>query len=263
MDPTLFRCHDYPFLIKRWRKIARASGLLMQPFAEASGYELFVLTSRKSPDGGVYLSAGIHGDEPAGTEGLLRWAAANTATLRQLPCVIFPCLNPWGLVHNTRLDEQGRDLNRLFHESQPPMIQALKERIRTLWFNLSISLHEDYDAQGLYLYEVQRCAPFWGEDLLEIARTIIPVESRTFIDGRRVSRQGLVRRKVDIKKFTMFPEAIYLHLHHSQRTFTFETPSEFALDQRVAAHSALVDECVRRTVLKAEMAGRGADADID
>ena len=246
MDQTLFRCHDYRFLVSRWRKVARAAGLKMTVFAQVSGYDLFVLTSRHSPDGGVYLSAGIHGDEPASTEGAIRWAEANTATLHALPCVIFPCLNPWGLVNNTRLDEQCQDLNRLFKTDHVPFIQALKVQIKPFRFSVSMTLHEDFDGCGLYIYELERRTPFWGEDLLEIARPLMPIEGRTIIDGRRASKKGLVRRKVELRKFPMIPEAIFLHLHHSERSFTFETPSEFALDQRVRVQMALIDECVRR-----------------
>ena len=248
MDSTLFRCHDYRFLVARWRKVARAVGLKMAVFSEASGYDLFILTSRGTPEGGVYLSAGIHGDEPASTEGLIRWAEANASTLRELPCVIFPCLNPWGLVNNTRLDERCQDLNRQFKHDGVPFIQALKAQINPYRFALSITLHEDYDGCGLYIYELERRTPFWGEDLLEIARPLIPIEGRTIIDGRRTSKAGLVRRKVNLRKFPMIPEAIYLHLHHSERSFTFETPSEFAIDQRVRVQMALIDACVRRVM---------------
>ena len=213
---------------------------------ETSGYELFVLTSRKSPEGGVYLSAGIHGDEPAGTEGLVRWAEANPELLRRTPCMIFPCLNPWGLENNSRLDANGQDLNRTFQHDHVAQIQALKTLIRPHRFTLSLNLHEDFDGQGLYIYEIERCTPFWGEDLLELARPLIPIEGRTIIDGRRTSHAGLLRRKIDLKKFPMLPEAVYLHLHHAERTFTFETPSEFALEQRVRVQMLLIDECVRR-----------------
>lgn len=248
MDPTLLRCHDYQFLIRRWRKVARAAGLTMTAFARSGEYDLFVLTSRISPEQGVYLSAGIHGDEPAGTEGLVRWAESHIEVLRELPCVIFPCLNPWGLVHNTRLDEHCQDLNRLFHHDKVPFIQALKAHIEPYRFSLSLTLHEDYDGQGLYIYEIERCTPFWGEDLLELVRPLIPIEGRTTIDGRRASKAGLMRRRINLKKFPMIPEAVFLHVNHSQRTFTFETPSEFALDQRVQVQIALVDECIRRTL---------------
>jgi len=243
---TLFHCHDYQRLVRRWRRVARVAGLKMTAFAQAGGYEVFRLTSRESAEGGVYLSAGIHGDEPAATEGLISWAEAHPELLCSLPCVLFPCLNPWGLVNNSRCDEQGRDLNRTFQHDHVPHLQALKAYLKPLRFRLALNLHEDYDGHGLYIYELERHTPFWGEALIEIARPLIPIETRTLIDNRRVSKPGLLRRKIHIEKFTAIPEAIYLHHHHAERTFTFETPSEFALEQRVRVQAALINECLRR-----------------
>jgi protein MpaA len=211
----------------------------MKPFAAASERRLYFLKRPRMPKtGGLYLSAGIHGDEPAGTEAMVCWAERNVRRLAALPCLIFPCLNPWGLVSNSRFDEEGRDLNRAFRGDDLEMIRAC--------FEIALTLHEDYDGQGLYLYEVESAKPFWGEALLEVARPLIPIEGRTMIDGRKAS-SGLVRRRFEPGKFPMLPEALYLHMHHTERTFTFETPSEFALDQRVAVQIALIDECVRRT----------------
>ena len=177
---------------------------------------------------------------------MVSWAEANPEILRNLPCILFPCLNPWGLANNSRNDEQARDLNRTFQHDHVPHIQALKAFIKPHRFRLALNLHEDYDGQGLYLYELERRTPFWGEDLVEIARPLIPIEGRTTIDNRRASKAGLLRRKIDLRKFPTLPEAVYLHLHHAERTFTFETPSEFALDQRVRVQVALIDECIRR-----------------
>lgn len=242
------RSHDYRFLIDRWRKVARASGLRMQAFAQESGYRVFCLRSKcLTHDGGIYLSAGIHGDEPAATEALITWAEMNLEKLRELPCLIFPCLNPWGLIHNSRVDAMGRDLNRVFHHDQAGSIHALKEIIKPHRFALALTLHEDYDGQGVYIYEIERVKPFWGESLLDVARPFLPIEGRTSIDGRR-ALGGLVRRKISPARFRKmgYPEAVYLHFHHSQRTFTVETPSEFGIDQRVAAHIAILEECLKK-----------------
>lgn len=59
---------------------------------------------------------------------------------------------------------------------------------------------------------------------------------------------GLIRRRILRKKFEAmgWPEAIWLHFFHSENTFTFETPSEAALELRVRAHMAVLDECARR-----------------
>jgi hypothetical protein len=240
------RAHDYAQLVRRWRRVASVAGLRMQTFARKADYDLYWLQSKYlAARGGVYISAGIHGDEPAGTEALITWAGKNVKTLKRLPCMLFPCLNPWGLVNNSRFDEDGRDLNRLFQHDGVPMIKSLKALLKPHRFSLALTLHEDFDGQGLYIYEPQYRKPHWGEDLLKIASRIIPIEKRVLIDGRR-SVNGLLRRKLNLKKFPMIPEAVYLHLHHAERTFTIESPSEFALDQRVRAQVAIIAECIRR-----------------
>jgi len=244
----LHRAHDYQHLVARWGRVARAAGLRLRPLAQDDGFDLFyVETPHLAGNSGLYLSAGIHGDEPAAPEALVRWAEKNAARLATMPLLIFPCLNPWGLRNNMRTDSQGRDLNRMFHEDSHPVVAAVRRVTRPHRFHIALPMHEDYDAQGIYLYEVQRGRHGFGEELLRRAAKILPVDPRVKIDTS-IAKDGLIRRRISRKKFeTMgYPEAIWLHLFHSQNTFTFETPSEAALDLRVRAHMAVLDECARR-----------------
>lgn len=241
------RAHDYRHLVERWRHVARRAGLRLQRIARDGGYEVLALrTPALTAEGGIYLSAGIHGDEAAATESLIAWAEENVARLRRLPLLVFPCLNPWGLVRNCRYDHEGRDLNRLFHTDQVPVIAAVRRFVHGHRFALALQLHEDYDGQGFYLYEVQRARPYWGEALLAVAARHIPIEPRARVDGR-LFRSGLMRRRVEHRRFARmgYPEAIWLHLEHADRTFTIETPSEFALEVRVRAHAAVLDAAVQ------------------
>ncbi len=242
--------HDYRRLINRWRAVARGCGLPLRRLPMAGRPDQFYLrTTALGTEGGIYLSAGIHGDEPAATEALVSWAEAQGAKLNDLPLLIFPCLNPWGLTHNSRFSEKGEDLNRLFHQDAHPLIAAVKAVVGTRKFAVALLLHEDYDGQGIYIYEIQRTLPYWGEALLETARPVISIEGRPMVDGRKAT-DGLIRRKLSRKFFDRigYPEAIWLHFEHSDRTFTIETPSEFALPQRVAAHRVIIEESVRRVV---------------
>ncbi len=244
----LHRAHDYQHLVTRWRRVARAAGLRLRPLAQDDGFDLFyVETPQLAGNSGLYLSAGIHGDEPAAPEALVRWAEKNAARLATMPLLIFPCLNPWGLRNNMRTDSQGRDLNRMFHEDSHPVVAAVRRVTRPHRFHIALPMHEDYDAQGIYLYEVQRGRHGFGEELLRRAAKILPVDPRVKIDTS-IAKDGLIRRRISRKKFeTMgYPEAIWLHLFHSQNTFTFETPSEASLELRVRAHMAVLDECARR-----------------
>ena len=242
------RAHDYRFLIQRWRAVARTAGVPLRKLASTAHHDLHYLRTKcLSPSGGIYISAGIHGDEPAATEALIVWAEKNVRRLHRLPLLLLPCLNPWGLINNTRADADGLDLNRLFHLDEPPVIRAVKEVAAPYQFSAALMHHEDYDGQGLYLYDVARVKPYWGEAILAAGRPHIAIEGRTRIDGRKVTN-AVYRRRIDKKRFDRmgYPEAIWLHLHHAERSLTIETPSEFALDQRVAAQVAIIEECVRR-----------------
>jgi hypothetical protein len=245
---VLHRVHDYRHLIARWRSVARAAGLRLRPLASEGGFELFYIqTPPLAGKAGLYLSAGIHGDEPAAPEALFCWAKKNAARLAAMPLLIFPCLNPWGLRMNVRTDSRGRDLNRLFHHGRHPVVAAVRKVTRPHRFQIALAMHEDYDAQGVYLYEVQRGRRGFGEALLDCSVRILPVDPRRKIDIS-IANNGLIRRRISAKRFEAMghPEAIWLHLFHSENTFTFETPSEAALELRVRAHMAVLDECARR-----------------
>ena len=244
------RAHDYRYLVERWRAVARKNGVPLRSLDRADGFAHFYLrTPALTQTGGIYFSAGIHGDEPASTEALITWAEAQGRKLRKLPLLLLPCLNAWGLVQNIRLNMEGVDLNRAFHRTDLPVIEAVKRVVAGRQFDAAVMLHEDYDGQGVYLYEVQHVQPYWGEDMLKAALPYLPTDPRVWIDGRKATN-GIHRRRVDKRRFARIghPEAIWLHLEHSARTFTVETPSEFALEQRVAAHIAVIEEVVRRVV---------------
>ena len=244
------RSHDYRHLVERWRAVAAKSGVRLRKLVRADGFDLFsVSTPALAGTGGIYVSAGIHGDEPASTEGLITWAEAQGKRLARLPLLLFPCLNPWGLVANRRSDASNIDLNRSFHLEDIPIISAVKQLVAPYQFAASLMLHEDYDGQGVYLYEIQRVKPYWGEALLKAAGAHIPIDPRLRIESRKVVR-GIYRRRLDHRRFAKigYPEAIWLHQEHSARTFTVETPSEFAIEQRVAAQVAMLEEIVRRVV---------------
>src|SRR5688572_7108237 len=212
----MHRAHDYRHLIKRWKQVAQAAKLSMRSFAIAAGYNIFCIKTRAlKPSGGIYVSAGIHGDEAASTDGLIQWAEENVDRLPDLPMFMLPCLNPWGLVNNIRVNEMGLDLNRSFHRNDVPVMTAVKELIAPYQFLAAIMLHEDYDGQGLYLYEVERVRPYWGEALLAAAQAHLPLDPRMRIDGR-LARAGVIRRRFDLRRFERlgYPEAIYLHQHH-------------------------------------------------
>jgi protein MpaA len=255
------RAHNYHHLIARWRSVARAAGIPLRPLARAGAYTVYYLENRPADAaGGLYATAGIHGDEVGATEGLLRWAERHLPALLgrgnrsagagDLPFFLVPCLNPWGLVNNRREAEDGTDLNRVFNRDSDPPVGALKKALAGRAFDLALTLHEDYDATGLYLYEISsRRAEDLGEALLAAARARrFPIESRGSVETRPVTEPGLVRmrQRAALAKFDIYPEAIWLFLQGTRQSLTIETPSEFSLAERAQVQARLLEVCVEK-----------------
>ena len=127
----------------------------MRTLAKAGTYTVYFLDYRpadaSADRGGLYATAGVHGDEAGTTEGLLLWAERHLPALskprreakKALPFFLVPCVNPWGLVNNRREAEDGTDLNRVFDRDSDPTVGALKKILAGRRFDLALTLHED------------------------------------------------------------------------------------------------------------------------
>lgn len=250
--------HDHPALLERWRKAVRRAGLELEIFFETDGHPVTVVRNRGALDlepGGLYVSAGVHGDECAPVWGLLEWFESQPEALSRIPVTLFPCLNPAGLLQNTRLDGSGNDLNRSFTDTGIGVIDAWQRLMEGSRFELSLNLHEDYDTRGIYLYELTR-RESCGEKLLSSCERILPREESAEIDGTSFHR-GLVVRTEGIEELVAgqlgggYPEAILLFLRFCETSLTFETPSEAGLDLRIEAHRAFLEETAHLAILRA------------
>lgn len=239
--------HPVEFAV-RIEDAARAQGFRAERFGEAAGCPLFALTRRTpGPRPRVYLSAGIHGDEPAGPLALLELIEAGRFDDRAV-WFLCPLLNPAGFIRRTRENAEGVDLNRDYKALRSHEIQGHARWLqRQPNFNLAICLHEDWEAGGFYVYELNPTgARSLARPMIEAVEKVCPIENAAVIDGRAIDEPGIIRPIDDPALRELWPESIYLRAHHTQLGYTIETPSALPLARRIAAHRAALDAAIAR-----------------
>jgi protein MpaA len=185
----------------------------------------------------LYLSSGIHGDEPAGPLALLQLLQENHWP--DLNLWLVPCVNPAGFRNNTRENSAGVDLNRDYRHPTAPEVKAHVAWIeRQPPFDLTLILHEDWESNGFYVYELNPAKKrSLAEDIIEAVRANCPIESAALVDNWEC-RGGIIRPQVDPAERPQWAESVYLIVNKAQQSYTLETPSDFPLSTRVQAQIA-------------------------
>jgi protein MpaA len=188
----------------------------------------------------VYISTGIHGDEPAGPLAVRRLLEDNEWPANA-EIWLCPCLNPGGFALNQRENPEGTDLNRQY--LQP---KADETTAHIAWlekqpsFDLCVCLHEDWEAHGFYVYELNTDqSPRLAEGILASVAEVCPVDKSELIEGRPAIA-GLIRPSVDPRTRPQWPESFYLLTHKTKLSYTLEAPSDFPIPARVGALVAAV-----------------------
>lgn len=228
---------DLAVYLREFREEAERRGFIEEVLLETTAGPLVAWVS---PAGGGrgYLSAGIHGDEPAGPLAALELLKAGDLDDGWLVC---PALNPTGLVAGTRDSADGLDLNRDYK-----LCHSAEVRAHIGWLTkwpvppLFVSLHEDWETTGFYFYEINL-----GEDRPDRAAAILgavspwfPPEPSANIDDHDTRSPGWIYHEARPDMPDHWPEAIYLSELGCPVSFTLETPSSCGLEERTAAHVA-------------------------
>ena len=226
---------DIATVLRDIRDAAQSSGWHFDPISDAP--ELPLQAWRRSPAPGrrIYISTGIHGDEPAGPLTVLQLLRENLWP-DDAELWLCPCLNPAGFPLNRRENAQGTDLNRQYLHPE-----ARETRAHIAWlqrqpgFHLALCLHEDWEAHGFYLYELnpdQR--PSMARKAIQQVSALCPIDPSAVIEDRPADG-GLIHPNIDPLSRPQWPEAFWLLQHRTRHSFTLEAPSDFPLPTRVQA----------------------------
>jgi hypothetical protein len=232
---------DIRTVLREVETAAQTHDWMVETFGQQGEFKLLALhrpppsTLISQPLTKIYLSTGIHGDEPAGPLAGLRLLQENKwpANAELWFC---PCLNPVGFVLNRRENADGTDLNRDYRH-----LETAEVRAHIAWlehqpkFDLYLCLHEDWESHGFYLYEQNPDGkPSLAESIIGNVQKICPIDSSEIIEDRP-AKNGIIRPNLDPRTRPQWAEAFYLIMHKSRLGYTLEAPSDFPLPTRVKA----------------------------
>jgi murein peptide amidase A len=209
---------------------------LLEPLPVAESLQLLTLKREPSaPRKCIYVSTGIHGDEPAGPLALRQLLQENRWP-EDVGLWLCPCLNPEGFRRNRREDAHGLDLNRDYRQLRAPAIRAHTDWLqRQPRFDLSLCLHEDWESHGFYVYELNpENRPSLAPKIVERVAEVCPIDLSSMIEGRE-AKGGIIRPNLDPASRPEWPEAFYLIQNKTRLSYTLEAPSDWPLPIRVAA----------------------------
>jgi predicted deacylase len=227
---------DIRRVLNEVEEAARAHGWQLEPIFEHEHHRVLGLHRPvEKPRKHVYLSAGIHGDEPGGPLAIAQLLRENQWP-EGVSLWICPCLNPQAFESNRRENAAGLDLNRQYLNTAVAEIAAHIHWLeRQPGFDLCLCLHEDWESYGFYVYELN---PDHQESLADLmverVSRVCPVDPSEIIEGRP-ARNGVIRPVADLKERPDWPEAFYLLTHKTRLSYTLEAPSDYPLDSRVGA----------------------------
>lgn len=191
----------------------------------ADDHQIFKVVINPKGKRTVAFVAGIHGDEPGGPVGVLKFLEERPYIPETKKVVIIPLVNPTGYKADTRKNKDGDDINRQFFDKTlkgeaKAVVDALEDEDLALFH----SLHEDPEFSSFYLYYTHNKK--LAEDIRELAKKYFKINDKENIRGDKAF-DGLIPLP-HIKRGTIED----LMLVHGVPYFTTETPGQAPLAKR-------------------------------
>lgn len=210
----------------------------------------------------MFLSAGLHGEEPAAVYALLDFLEKDApAYSDRMQFTAVPCANPWGFERNIRTNGLGFDLNRHFyHKSPAPECSLIQNflRKRNTPYVMAADMHEtetNYppgegfaaadNPDGFYLYETffGRVKPLGGKVVNMLEKRSVFITPMKSIYGEKCAHGVITSPPMSHYRGTRnLDEYIQKYTNH---VLTVETPTCLPLSKRISIHRRILNFLAR------------------
>lgn len=231
------------------------------------GYPLICAESTKDGPGdkpSVLISAGVHGDEPAGVLAIIEFLRDDLREFAdRFHVVALPCVNPSGYEANTLETMNGVNLNRSFAINSPaPEIRAIESWLERTQrrYRVTLDLHEAppyYRGEGFepkdnptgtYIYETvtnhsERIGLAMVESLPQDVEVCLwPTIYQDRNTGGVIAYPEACHNAIYAEKTSL---DAYLNGRYTGHSFTTETPTFWTLEKRIQTQRAYLRAALR------------------
>ena len=233
---------SYDQVVRRVEALA-SPGRTVETIGTVEGHPILRIRAGRPRRLRVFLTGGVHGDEPAGVEAVLRFLEEDMEPwLGQVEFTAMPCVNPVGYVRDSRENGGGVDVNRSFEGGDVPEVQLVKKVLEGCRVDAFVDCHEDWEANGFYMYEGLRQGSAVGPAVIAAVEERASIDPDSGEDSEPVSR-GVYEISPSWGRQGLGPYVLH---GHASRACIFETPTEWPLEKRAAVHRVALDAALRQ-----------------
>ncbi len=220
--------------------------------------KLYSIYNRSGFKKRVFLSGGMHGNEPAGVETLAQFIeslARNPSELGSISFDIVPVVNPWGFEHDQRFNGEGRDVNRDFASFKSQESKIIDGYLKGQRYDLMLDHHEDPDGSGFYMYQYAMPDQVISRQVIGAVRSDgYPIEQNVNMVILK-TEDGLIDAPLwglwymQATGQLSFPN--WSRLNGSETVYTIETPTKLKWEGRLQMHST-AREMIQDNLIKGD-----------
>jgi len=233
---------------KRDFKITRLVGMLPDNYQyKHLGCDIYVFFPKTLSRTKVLIVGGIHGDEPAGPLGLMKFLEQRNSKeiLSRLSASFIPVMNVYGFTHDTRTNEGNKDINRNYDNGTPSKEAQVIKNNKDFIFDLAskgfLTLHEDDTKDNFYLYTCGKNQKLF-DSLRSVGKKSFGLATGEANDKYPINN-GFVKDVLDDGSFESFLG------NNGIIGITTETPTIEKIDKRIEANRLLINSFLRHFVL--------------